>query len=137
MSDFDAALYLKLTNDAGVSAILGTRVYPSYDRQIDRVYPLAVYKLNVSPIPAFDGPSGVEQGTATIAAVATTDPGAKALADAIQAALDQQPGTWAGVVVQGMFLQPDGVRDDVVTEPSTEAILYYVKELTFDVTFED
>lgn len=147
MSNLALAIFSRLSTDAGVSAIVGAgddaRIYPQYDRQSDRVFPLIVYQIRITPEPAYDGPSGIKYGTVTLAAIDVTNLAAETLALAIVASMDQpggatQPGfTAAGVTVQGSFLQDDGIVDDVVTQPETEQILYYVKRMTFDVPFND
>ena len=130
------AITNQLLGTSGVTAIVGTRIYPEYDRQADKTYPLAVYKVeNVTTYMANDGPTGFETGDYVIAAIGETYADADAVASAIQSALDGARGTWSGVTIQGVFLKDDGVSDDVVTEPQTEEILFYTKELTFSVSY--
>lgn len=135
MADIATGIVSKLRDEAAVAAIIGTCIYPSYDRQSDRDYPLVVYKLDVSPITDFDGPTGVMSGVLNIAAIADTYAQAVALGKALYAALESQQGDWGGVTVQGCFMQDDGERDENVTDPTTEEILKYVKNFTFDLTF--
>ena len=135
MADIAAAMFNMITTDSGVIALMGTRLIPSYNRQGDRTYPLAVYKLDIAPAPAFDGESGIEYGTLQIAAVATTYAQATALATAIRSAIDQKSGTFAGTEVQGVFMQENGIRDDTMTDESTEAILFHIKEMNFDLAY--
>ena len=130
------AITTQLLNTSGVTAIVGTRIYPEYDRQADKVYPLAVYKVeNVTTYMSNQGPTGFETADYVIAVIGETYADADAVASAIQTALDGSRGTWSGVTIQGVFLKDDGVSDDVVTEPQTEEILFYTKELTFSVSY--
>jgi hypothetical protein len=135
MSDIVSAVVAKLNADADLAALIGTRNYPNYDRRINKTYPLAVYRFDLSPVEAFDGPSGLMEATLEIAGVAKTYNAAKAVGDAIYSALEGQRGTWSGVEVQGIFLQDNGRREDNVVEPTTEEVLYFVQTLTFDIKF--
>ena len=130
------AITTQLLGTSGVTAIVGTRIYPEYDRQINKTYPLAVYKVeNVTTYMANQGPTGFETADYVIAAIGETYADADAVASAIQTALDGQRGTWGNIVVQGVFLKQDGIADDVVTIPNTEEILLYTKELSFSVSY--
>ena len=126
----------RIVADGTVSDIMGTRIYPDYGRQADKVFPMAVYKVDGIEKPVTsDGATGFASAEFHVACVAPTAIAAAALADAIEAAIDSKAWTddTTGLRVQGSFLKPDGREDDVVTNPQTEAILYYVVELTFDV----
>ena len=131
----NTALVSYLQADTALAALIVDRIYPEFDSPEDHLYPLAVYKLDVTPLMANDGPIGLETATLTIAAIAPTYAQAKDVGSALQTALDGKRGTWSGVVVQGAFLNDDGVTDDVVTEPTTRQILYYIKELTFTIAY--
>jgi hypothetical protein len=125
----------KLTADPNTLGI-GTRVYPEYARQSDKVYPLAVFKVeNESRQLASDGPTGLVTCDYVIAAIAPTYKAASQLADLIETALNGK--TWAdttnGVNIQGCFLADDGRREDMATNNDTEAANLYVTELTFNV----
>lgn len=138
-ADIATATVWKLTTDDTIHALIGDRVYPSYDRQTDRTYPLAVYNLDITPLTDFDGPTGVMTAVLEVAAIATTYAVAVALGKAIYAALEFGQGTWgetgSEVEVQGSFMQDDGEKDDKVTDPTTEEVLFYVKNFRFDLTF--
>ena len=135
MSDIALAIVEKLTTDPDVEQAIGGRIYPEYVKEADRVYPLVVMELQIGIAEGFDGPSGLEYAVAQIAAVAKSYSQAVAVAGLIKTALDGKSGTWADVEVQGAFLQPDGLKDDVVTDPKTEEILYYVRVLSFDLAY--
>jgi len=131
------AIFSQVTSNGPVAALIGTRLYPEYDKQADKVYPLAVYKVeNVTPLSTNTGSAGLESADVIIAAIAPKYADAATLARAIVNALDCQKGTWTGIVVQGCFLKDDGIADNVVTEPTTEEILYHVKEITFTVWYQ-
>ena len=133
MSDIATAIVSRLAAVPAVTGIIADRVYPDYVRQADKVYPLAVYSIKINPVATFDGNPGIRYATLSLAAVDTTYEGASALAAAIETAIEGQSGTWDTIFVQGVFLQDNGISDDVVTEPTTEEILAYVKSMTFDI----
>ena len=130
------AIVYKLSSDAGVSAIVVDRIYPQYVRENDRLYPMIVYKIdNVDPQMTHDGPNGLESADLTLAAIGMSQVDARLLAEAIQTSINGSRGVWGDLTVQGCFLKDDGINDDVITEPTTEEILAYVKELSFTVWY--
>lgn len=127
----------QLAGNSGVRALVAARVYPDWARMQDKIYPLIVYEISgVQVLRGMDGPIGLESAVVTIAAVGKTYDEAVKVSDAVQDALDCQLGTWAGVVVQGCFLQDDGITDEVFTATNTEQITAYIRKLTFDITYE-
>jgi hypothetical protein len=129
------SLFSELTADTGVSGLIVDRVYPEWTREADKVYPLAVYTVETSPHLTNDGPSGLIYSTITIAAIGQTYADADAVGSAILDALNGNRGTWGTVNVQGCFLHENGIDDKVITDPDSEAILFYSQELTFDVAY--
>lgn len=130
------AMFDRLTADPTVSGIIGTRLYPAYNRESNKVYPLAVYKIeNETDQMASTGPTGLVSVDVIIACIAPTYRQASKLSDAVKTALNGTSWTDStnDLNVQGCFMADDGRRDDVITEPSTETILYYVSELTFNL----
>lgn len=136
MSSLAGSIVGQLLATSGVTDVIATRLYPDYDKQANKVYPLAVYKIeNVTPLIANDGPTGSESADFIIAAIGELYADANAVVVAMQTALQGARGVWSGLTIQGIFLKEDGISDDVITEPQTEEILYYVKELTFEVKY--
>ena len=131
MSDIATAIVSRIQSETSLF------VYPEYVRENDNQYPLAVYQIKVTPCPTFSGDAGLRYATLTVAAIDTSYAGSATAAHAIETAINGQHGTWAGIVIQGVFLQDDGISDDVVTEPVSEMILAYVKTMTFDIAFEN
>lgn len=132
-----AAVFTQLTTNTAVEAIIAQRLYPDYDKQADLTYPLCVYKFDKAGSQmASDGPTGLKQTNVTVACIANTKAQADTLADAVEDCLDGASWTAQdGTRIQGSFLVDDGRDDDIVTETSTEAILYYVTSLEFLVWF--
>ena len=136
MADLAISIVGQLLATTGVTNIIATNLYPDYDKQANKVYPLAVYKIeNVTSLTVNSGVNGSQSADFIVAAIGATYSDASAVAIAMQTALDGVSGVWSGVTVQGIFLKEDGISDDVITEPQTEEILYYVKELTFEVKY--
>jgi hypothetical protein len=133
------AIFAQLTNDPAVGPLIGTRLYPQYDRQNSRTYPLCVYKFAKAPGGSTNqGPINLSSSVLIIAAIATTYIACETLANAIVACLDSARWTTGGTIVQGTFLKEgDGIDDDVVTDPTTEEILYHVKRISFDVRYTE
>jgi len=126
----------KIAGTSAITTIVADRVYPQYARQADKVYPLLVYKIeNVQPFMTAGGPSGVENADLVIACCGIKQADADATAAAVQLALNGSRGAWGTLTVQGCILKEDGVNDDVVTQPDSEEIIAYVKEVNFTVTY--
>jgi hypothetical protein len=120
-----------LTTDSDVTNLIGNRVYPEYNLSADKVYPLAVYKVeNVSPQIASDGPTGLESCDFIVAAISPTYGQAQTLARTIYNALEGYQIRTDSIQVQGMFLKDDGFSDNVQTEQESERILYYICEVS-------
>jgi hypothetical protein len=133
-----AAIVTKVTGDTTITAISGGRIYPEYVRMSDKRYPLCVYKIEqVTPLLSNSGPTGLESAEIVIACIANTYKQAAQLSAVVQASLDGSLGASWGttIVMQGCFLKDDGISDSVVTDPETEQILYYVKELSFQCSY--
>jgi hypothetical protein len=135
MADIAQALASKLNATSGVTALIGTRSYPSWDRPNDHVYPLAVWEFDISDIVAFDGVTDLGTAVLNIAAIGRTYAEAAQVGEAIKSALEGVGTTWGTVTVQGCFLQDNGVRDSKFTDPSTEAVTLFIKEYAFDLAY--
>jgi len=129
-----SAVTQQLLSLDAVTAVIAHRLYPVYDPQVNKVYPQAVYKIeSVSTLNCNDGPTGNQSCDYVISVIGETYADADNVAAVILTALDGSSGTWSGTKIQGVFLKPDGVSDDIVTEPQTEEILFYLKEMSFSV----
>ncbi len=112
--NIEEALYSHLTNDAGVSALVGNRVYPLMAPQ-DAALPHLVYQRISSPrLRSHGGPSGLAHPRFQITATAGSYSAARSLANAVRASLDGFRGTMGGgVSVGASFLdnEADGYQD--------------------------
>ena len=133
------AFYDYLATVEAITDLIGDRVYPQYVKLADKTPPLIVYKLdNTTSIVTYsDGANALKSADIVITAVGKHYADAQAVADALVSALDGQSGTWGTVTVQGCFLHDDGISDDVITEPESEEVMYFVKELRYLTWYVD
>jgi hypothetical protein len=136
MASLSQAFVSHIATVSPVTTLVSTRVYPQYQRLADKVFPALVYKIDqTTTFNTYDGAAANQlvSSQIVIAAIGQTYSSAEATANAVQAALDGTSGTWNGVTIQGVFLQEDGITDDVVTEAETEEIIYHIREMNFQV----
>jgi len=133
-----AAITQQLLATDPVTNLIEQRLYPQYNYQTMKVYPLAVYRVeNVSPLICNDAPTGFETADYVVDCLGEKFADADAVADAIQTALDGARGTWSGMDIQGIFMKEDGRHSDTLSEPQTEQILYFIQTLTFNVAYSN
>lgn len=83
-----AAIVATLDAATAVTAIVGTRIY-SIDAPDDPVAPYVVFQqIGANPGASHDGPTGATERMFQFACFASTAKGARALRDAVSAALD-------------------------------------------------
>lgn len=107
MSQLEQALYVILTDDATVSGLIGTRVYPLLIPQDAALPAIAYQRISRLQIQTQSGPSCLSRARMQLTCVATTYSGVKALADAVRVVLDGYKGTAASVSVGASFLETD------------------------------
>lgn len=109
----EEGLYSLLTGDAGVSALVSTRVYPlAVPQQVD--LPAVAYQRISGPrLLAHDGPTGLAEARVQVTCHAATYIAAKGLADAVRAAVDGYAGTTGGVEFEriGIESEVDGYAE--------------------------
>ena len=112
----ESALYAHLVADAGVTALLGTRIYP-LDLPQEPTTPCATYH-RVSTVPRYVHGADLNFDTVRIQIDCYADSvlGAKTLADAVRDALSAHSGDMQGTDVQAVLL--DNEQD--FTDPTTE-----------------
>lgn len=125
-------LYAKLSANAGVTALVGTRIYPVFVPQ-NAAYPCIVYMTENKPL----DPSKTSTGTHDVAKVtlhlwqeAREGQDAYDVLDSIDAAvrtaLDGAEGTAGGVTAE--VIQYQGSRDG-----RDEAMMSYLRETTYEI----
>ena len=97
------AIYYLLSNDATLSGLIGTRIYPDLATQ-QAVYPFCVYMIDeVQPSDTKDGASVLDQIIFNVTTYAKSYTTAQEIASACRAVLDAHPtGTVSGVDVQAI-----------------------------------
>jgi hypothetical protein len=126
----EQAIFSLLTNDAGVSAIVGTRVFPRGLPQ-NHTLPALVYQLISAPRElTHSGPETLVEARVQITAHATTYAAAKTLQNAVQVASDGFTGTPASVTVQATRTEdgPDQYDPKTETEQAIIDILISYQE---------
>ena len=128
----EVGLYAKLSGDAGVSALVGTRIYPLLMPQ-EPTLPAIVYQ-RISTVPlgqSHQGGNHLNRARMQLACHATTILAAKQLAQAVWRALDGDSGTWSNVTVQSCLRanELDGYEPEVEAYRVTADYLIVYEEL--------
>lgn len=93
-------IYTKLTGDAGVSALAGTRVYPNQFKQQDTLPAIRYSRITSTNFHTMSVDVGIERVRYQFDVIDTTYSGADALKDAVKAALRR----WRKVGIQDTYL---------------------------------
>ena len=105
----EEAIINRLLATAGVTALVGTRVYPGVRTQGAALPALVFNRISGVRDYTMIEASGQVESRVQIDAWAASYAAAKTLARAVRASLSGIAGTYSGVEVQGVFL--DGERD--------------------------
>ena len=104
MADVLTAVRSVLANDAGVSALVSTRVYPDIPPQQNATYPCAVVQLVVEESAVqMVGLAGMANSRIQVDCYAVTRLAAAALQDACRLALADYTGTSQSVVIRNTY----------------------------------
>jgi hypothetical protein len=121
------AIYTILTEDAGVSAIVGTRVYPQVAAQ-GAAFPFVVYVLqDNTPSDTKSGVSTLDEIRYDIVAAAETYSALSSLTERIRLALDRYSGTVSGIVVDSIQFTELDVDNDPATETFVSSSEYILR----------
>jgi len=105
MADIQQAIYSQLTGHAGLSALIGTRVYPlvlPQNAPSAAVLPAVVYQIiGNDRLERHRGASGDARPTVQLSAWALTEASAAAVAAQMRIAITAMTGVVAGVTVTG------------------------------------
>lgn len=128
--NIEQALYALLTTDTGVSALIGTRLYPLTIAQ-DVALPAAAYQRISGPRKhAHDGPLSVAEGRFQFTCQAATYAAAKSVANAIRQALDGYNGAVTvgedSLEIEGSFLVNELDGYEFETEAETVRLDYLI-----------
>ena len=109
MSDVETLVYTTLTGDAGVAALVGTRVYPAIIPQDAALPALAYQRISSQAIQWQDGSAAPIRPRIQVTAVADDYSEAKGLAAAVRSALN---GVSSGQILSSfMDTDADGFTD--------------------------
>jgi hypothetical protein len=122
------AVYGRLSSDAGVSALVGNRIYPNTSPE--NVYPMIVYDCQQEPEDSLE-PMVLKEHTVTLTIVTTSYDQAQAIAAATLISLDRQGGTWGGIFVKGFFVQQ--TSEDSFSDGSNPNQIYYTIDQPYRV----
>jgi hypothetical protein len=141
MATIEEAIYSHLIADAGVSALVSTRVYPLTIPQDIALPAIAYQRISGPRISAHDGPTGLARARIQVTCQASTYTAAKGLAMEVRQALDAFRGsvTTEGdelVEVEASFLANEWDGYETVTGQSTirvDFMLLYKEDVNADV----
>lgn len=113
MASIEEALYTKLAGTAAVTALVGTRIYPASSVQVTdpQITHVTYEKVDGMPYHTHDGPGTFRRARMSYTAKGPTFASAKAIGDAVLAALDGFQGTVLTVQIQAVLSQEDGIPD--------------------------
>jgi hypothetical protein len=121
------AIYTILTEDAGVSAVVGSRVYPQVAAQ-GAAFPFVVYVLqDNTPSDTKSGVSTLDEIRYDIVAAAETYSALSSLTERIRLALDRYTGTVSGIVVDSIQFTELDVDNDPATETFVSSSEYILR----------
>lgn len=127
----DQYLYTYLAAQAGVIAIVSTRIYPLI-LPSDPTYPAITYRDDEhEPVDSFTGSDELTRSEYFVDAWATTPEGATALEAAIAAALKNITGSFGGISIQRSTIS---TRQGMVYEDAVEA---YRKPVLFTIWHQE
>lgn len=126
----EAFLYARLTSQASVSSLIGSRVFPLI-APTGTPLPLVVYQRTAVNRPqSLAGNVGNPVVTLQLTTYGTSYTSVKSIARAVRLAVDGWTGTTAGVTIQRTTLQTEA---DGVDMPADDQMLpYYSVVQTFD-----
>ena len=121
------AIYTILTEDAGVSAVVGNKVYPQIAAQ-GAAFPFVVYVLqDNSPSDTKSGVSTLDEIRYDIVAAAETYASLSSLTERIRLALDRYTGTVGDVVIDSIQFIDLDVDNDPATETYVSSSEYILR----------
>jgi hypothetical protein len=96
------AIYSLLSNAAGLTALVSTRIFPDMATQTS-AYPFVVYSIEgQQPSDTKDGVSGLDIVQVAVMIYANTYTSAQDIGAQVRAALDRKSGSHGGVVIQSI-----------------------------------
>ena len=131
----ETALYSILSGDSGVSAIVGTRIYPKVIPQLASLPAVSYQEITGMREHTMDGPVGMVRSRWQINCVADSYSALRALADAVRKALDGYCDTASSTKIDACFL--DNENDGLDSLPDVKGSKRYTKILDFIIWFQE
>lgn len=103
----ESGLYRHLSADAGVSALVGTRIHKGIATQNQTRPYITLFPVSNPKLRSLTGPSGLANPRIQIDSWGDTYASAKSVAEAVRKALDGFRGLMGSVRVRGSILQTD------------------------------
>lgn len=124
MSVIEEALHYLLKNNAGVSAVVSARIYPTVAPQ-NVTLPCVVYQ-RISGVRehTHDAIGDLARPRFQFAAIATTYSAAKLLANAVRVAIDNYAGTVLGVRIDSVLVQNEIDGYNLATDTTSTYMTY-------------
>ena len=130
----EIALYSKLINDAGVSALISNRLYLGKLPQ-NPTYPCALYnRITTNRVQSMAGSTGLVEASFEVIAFADTQLAALQLADAIRSCLDSFSGTVSLIEIQSILITG---QSTVLQTSELEAQTLRGVQLEFQIWFTE
>jgi hypothetical protein len=127
-------LFTRLTADAGVSALVASRIYPHRTR-FTPTYPHVVYEVTSDDTEyTFAGAIGMREANIVFRCIAETYSASKTIAEAIRTSLSGYVGTLGAVFVHAILI--DGIRDDKIQKTEDADSFYYAVNVLITVHYE-
>lgn len=128
------AIFSRLTADAGVSALIASRVYPHRTR-FEPTYPLVIYEVTGDePVYTFGGAHGLREANMYFQCIASKYRDSKAIAAAIEASLSGFSGVLGSHFVHAILI--DSVRDAKIQKTEDADSFYYAVNVVITVHYE-
>ena len=109
----EAALFAVVTGDAGVAALIGTRLYPGHLPQNPTYEAMTYRRVNTGRPHAHDGPGDLAKARFQFSCFGATYSAARTLANTLRTAIDGYKGTVAGVRIDGiLFIDEQDAYED-------------------------
>jgi len=135
-TSIEQSIYSLLTNDASVTALTSTRIYPAIVPEQAAMPAITYQQISGDREHDFDDAIGYATGRFQINCWDDSYGGARVLANAVRQVLDGFTGTSYGLYVHHIFLMDEGDMPEIEPELNSTRIRYG-KRLDFEITWAE
>lgn len=130
MADVEKAVYAILSANAGVTALISTRIYPTVIPQDVALPAVAYQRISTRPLHTQGNPATIARIRVQTTALATTYAQAKSVAAAVKAALNGYRGTSGNITVRAATLadEADGYASENNIYEARQDWFIWIKE---------